>query len=46
MAPLLKGDPFYVAAPAFIWQVLFFYVPLVLMVAMSFIAAGCRWLVR
>ncbi len=40
MAPLLKGDPFYVAAPAFIWQVLFFYVPLVLMVAMSFLQPG------
>lgn len=33
----MKGDPFYVAAPAFIWQALFFYVPLLLMIAMSVI---------
>lgn len=37
MAPFLKGDPFFVAAPAFLWQLLFFYVPLLLMVTMSLI---------
>lgn len=37
MAPFLKSDAFYLAAPAFIWQVVFFYVPLFLMFAMSVI---------
>lgn len=37
MAPYLKNDAFYVAAPAFIWQLLFFYAPFFLMVAMSIV---------
>lgn len=35
-AAFLKETPFFMATPAFVWQVLFFYVPLFVMVVFSF----------
>jgi spermidine/putrescine transport system permease protein len=40
----LKEIPFFMTAPAILWQVLFFYIPLVFIVYLSFVKSDQLWL--